>query len=337
MKKEIQLNLSIIGALLLIILFLILLPTTDSFSNAPGEFSLGILLDLIITIPVVYFLIIRKTKIPNFTVIYVFILGLVLAGFLIPIEHQQVLSQVKLIAIPLIEIGIVGTVFYKMTALRTSLKKTKGVDFYDRLITACQEIFPSRIGRILATEIAVGYYLFSPQKRNQDNEQGFTYFKRSGIKTVVSVLLFLLVIETIVVHVLVAKWHLTVAWVLSFIGLYTMLQVIAILRSLNQRLISINGESKELILRYGFGCQTKIPFSAIDKIEKYHSSIEQNKDHVYLSLFDLLDTNNLTIHLKSEQVLHKIYGIDKKYKSISLFMDEKERFVKKMEEVIEVI
>lgn len=89
-----------------------------------------------------------------------------------------------------------------------------------------------------------------------------------------------------------------------------------------------------MILRYGFGCQTSIPFNSIEKIEKHRSQIGNNKNHTYLSLFDLIDTNNLTIHLKKENVLNKIYGIDKKYQSISLFVDEKEKFVKKIEAIL---
>ena len=59
---------------------------------------------------------------------------------------------------------------YKMSALRTSIKNVKGTDFYDRLLLACQEIFPGRIGRIIATEMAVMYYLFSWRKKHTRRE-----------------------------------------------------------------------------------------------------------------------------------------------------------------------
>ena len=334
MNKEIQLNITALGMLFLIISFLVVLPFTDRFNSAPSELSLGILLDLLITIPVLYYLIIRKTKIPNFTTIHVFIIGVIIASLIIPIEHQELLTKVKHIAIPIIEFGVIGMVVYKMTSLRNAFQETSGNDFYDKLLIACQEIFPSRMGSLLATEIAVGYYLFSNPKKNINNELEFTYFKKSGIRTVLVVLLSLLIAETFVVHLLIAHWSPTLAWVISFLGVYTMLQIIAILRSMNKRLISINYETEELNLRYGFGCQTKIPFTSIKKIEKYHYQINNDKNHLSLSLFDLIDTNNLTIHLNDENTLNKIYGIDKKYRSISLFVDEKDRFVKKIEKII---
>ncbi len=336
MHKEIKLNSNylIAGLLFLILSFLVFLPTTEQFNKAPSELSLGILLDLLITVPLIYYLLIRKKNIPKFSLVYVFIIGIILAHLIIPIEHQQLLMKIKYIAIPVLEIGILGMVIYKMASLRTSLKQTKESDFYDKLLIACQETFPKFVGRVLATEIAVVYYLFSRSGKKENNESSFTYFKKSGIKTVITVFLVVVFIETIVVHLLVGIWNVKVAWILSILGLYGILQVTAILRSMNKRPIVIDYEAKKLLLRYGFGCQTTIPFSSIKKIEKYHRQVKNDKQHIYLSLFDIIDRSNLTIHLHSEHILNKIYGIDKKYQSISLFVDEKDLFLEKIEKIV---
>ena len=331
MNKSIGLNLAAIGFLLLVVSFLVFLPTTQWFLNAPSQLSTGILLDLLITVPVGYFFLIRKKRIPNFTLLYVFILGLVLASWIIPETHQQLLTKVKTIAIPLIEVGVISMLIYKMSSLRTSLRNVKGTDFYDRLLLACQEIFPGRIGRILATEMAVIYYLFSRRKKHSNEAQGYSYFKRNGIKSILSALIFLLVVETIVVHILVDHWNPKVAWILSLLGGYAILQIAAVLLSMNKRLILIDQQSKELKLRYGFGCQAYIPFSSIERVEKYYHQDREAEDHISLSLLDIVDTHNLTIHLKEEARLQKIYGITKPFQSISLFVDEKETFVEEIE------
>ncbi|MEM8902045.1 MAG: hypothetical protein AAGC85_28315, partial [Bacteroidota bacterium] len=56
--------------------------------------------------------------------------------------------------------------------------------------------------------------------------------------------------------------------------------------------------------------------------------------HISLSLFDVVDTHNLTIYLKEEASLQKIYGINKSFRSISLFVDEKEAFKAEIEELL---
>lgn len=334
MNKKISLGQLLFGLPILILLFLIVLPRTTAFRIAPAELSIGILLDLLFTIPLVYFLLIRKTKIPKFTIIYPFLIGIVVAGFILPVEHQELLTMIKYTAVPVLEMGVVSLVIYKMIALRKALKETSRADFYDKALIACAEVFPNRVGKILATEMAVVYYFFALPRKEAKEQLAFTGYQKSGIRTTVGVLLFLVVAETSVVHLMVAQWSHTVAWILSLIGIYTIIQIIAILRSLSQRPMRIDHEAKCLELKYGFGCQTTIPFKEIESIEKSRRSATDNKDHICLSLFEMLDTNNIIIKLRNENTLYKIYGMEKKYTSISLFVDEKDLFVAEVEQVI---
>ena len=335
MTKDIKLKYLQLVLPIAIVVFLALIPVTIAFQNAPEEISLGILLDLLITIPILFYFIIRKTQIPKISLIYVLIAGLILASLIIPTDYHQLLIKVKFILIPLLEIGILSILVYKISLLNKSLKKNHGDDFYDKLLISCSEVFPNRIGKILATEIAVFYYLFVPQDKEHPSDVEFTYFKKSGIKTILAVFLFLVVVETIVVHFLLAKWNLTVAWILSFLGVYAMIQVLSVMRSMNKRLITIDYETEFLKLRYGFGCQTLISFDEISCIEKTQKINDKTKAHVNLSLFDLLDSKNIVIHLNTENKLQKIYGIEKKYKSISIFVDEKDDFANRIEQIIE--
>ena len=81
-------------------------------------------------------------------------------------------------------------------------------------------------------------------------------------------------------------------------------------------------------------CQTVIPFDCIQKIEKSKKSLSNDKSNVCLSMFDIIDPHNVTIYLKEERTLNKIYGIEKKYRSISLYLDESEMFTNKIEQII---
>ncbi len=333
MERNLPLKPFVFSLPLLIILFLFTIPRFLVSGNIPQNLSMAILLDLLITVPLVYYLIIRKRAIPVFTVIYPFLLGILVAGFIIPPEHQYLLSKIKAIAIPVIELAVISTIIYKIWKLNATFKKTAGVDFYDKLLIASDKIFPGRIGSLLASEIAVFYYLFQWNKKPLNKEFEFSYHKKSGIISVIGVFIFLLLIETFAVHVLVETWNTTIAWILSFLSIYTMFQIISILRSMFHRPIFINYETETLHLNYGFACYTRIPFHHIANIELTRRT-PSNDSHVALSVFDLLDTSNLIITLNTEQRLHKFYGMKKDYRSISLFIDEKEQFAKKLQEII---
>lgn len=78
----------VLGIPLLLISTLFLVINSSFFIEYPKELSIGITLDLLITIPFVYFLIIRKKEIPKITVITLFVIGIVIASIMIP-EHTS--------------------------------------------------------------------------------------------------------------------------------------------------------------------------------------------------------------------------------------------------------
>jgi len=151
---------------------------------------------------------------------------------------------------------------------------------------------------------------------------------------IVVVLLFLVLAETIVVHLLVAPYHFQIACLLTFLSLYAGLQIIAILRSLNRRPIKIDYTNQILRLRYGFACQTDIPFSHIKQIESSRKLLSTEKGNIKLSVFDLIDSHNVNLYLHQESTLQKIYGIQKSFSSISIFIDERDAFVAAIQEII---
>ena len=338
MTRQLTKNkLFVFGIPLMILLFMVWLTRSAIFLSNPTDLAFAVTMDLLITIPLVYFLLIRKTEIPKYTVVSVFIVCLLIGGFILPLEHQGLLSKVKMFAIPIFEIGVFSVVIWNTRKILKSFRTNgnKG-DFYDGLVMACTEALPKRVGKVFATEIGVIYYTFFCNKKKELKENDYTYYKKSGIKMVIWVFIFLVIVETGVVHLLLEQWNATVAWVLTFLGLYTCLQVLSLLRSLDKRHISFDFEEEKLYLRYGFFNQTVIPFQQIESIEATKKSLpEDDKRFVKFSPLDMLDPHNLIIHLNGEQLLHKIYGIEKKYESIALYVDEKEQFVEAINGIVE--
>ena len=90
-------NLITFGIPLFLILSVIVLANSSIFQLHPKELSIGITFDLILVIPAIYFLLIRKREIPKITTVPFFIAGIVIASFIIPKDFQFYLTQVDFI------------------------------------------------------------------------------------------------------------------------------------------------------------------------------------------------------------------------------------------------
>lgn len=322
------------GLPFLLILALVALVKSPWFQLYPKELSIGITLDLVLTIPIIYFLLIRKKEIPKITVISSFILGLVIASFLIPEEQQFALNQVKTFVLPFVEIGVM--IFVISTARKTikeyKTQKGKTLDFYTAIINACKEIIPLKIAPFLATEIAVIYYSFFDWKTAKLAQNEYSYAKKSGIIAILYTFIFIIFIETFAIHLLVERWNVTFAWVLSILSVYSSFQIFALSRSMSKRPVIMDFEAGELVLRYGIFGESIIKLEDISAIE-LNSKLLDDKDKTLVTLSPLgaLSSHNIILHLKNENTLHGFYGIQKQFKSIALYIDEKDKFCQEIE------
>ena len=88
-------NLMIYGLPLLFVLIAFLIIKSSVFKTNPNLISFGVTFDLLISIPFIYYLLIRKTKISNASTSIVLTLNLILAAFLIPKQNQIYLDLFK--------------------------------------------------------------------------------------------------------------------------------------------------------------------------------------------------------------------------------------------------
>lgn len=319
----------------IVVTFLIFLSRTQLVDTESEALSYGILLDLLITVPLLYYLAIRNTKVPKVTILYCLGICLLLAKWLLPENEQNLVSVIQPVIIMIIELGVILFIVQHIINLSQYYRESDTPDFYDKLCVATSKVLPQRFSYVFATEIAVFYYLFKINREISDSDFTYTYHRKSGIRTVIGVLMMLIVFETVALHLLISTWSVRVAWILSILGVYTLLQVASILRSMSQRLIEVNNNRKVLRLRYGFGSQTEIPFDLIEKIEMSRSANSSNRQLIYLSVFGKLDSINLILHLKDENTLFKLYGLKKKYKSIAIFVDDRDRFTSHIETILQ--
>ncbi|SDS67347.1 hypothetical protein SAMN04515667_2710 [Formosa sp. Hel1_31_208] len=310
-----------------LLLTLVLLLNSSTFSTYQSRLSNLITIDFIITIPLIYFLLIRKTNISKLTIAPFLILCVVIASYTIPPANQDLLSLLKTWLVPIVELSVLTFIILKVRKAITRYKKATKThqDFYTILVDTCKSIFPKKVARLAANEIALIYYGFFNFKKTILKPNEFSNYKGSGILSTLGAIIFVVAIEMVSVHVLTAKWSATLAWILTILSFYSALQLIGIIRSVPKRPLVINED--HLILRFGILSETIVPMSAIETLQIASASdFNKDKGTKTLSLLGELEHSNIVICLKTPQQLQFLYGKPKTYSKLLLFVDDNQGF-----------
>lgn len=301
----------------------------------PSELITAITLDFVITVPLVYFLFIRKSKIPNYTVVSFFVASIFIASFIVPQEHNSLISYIVRYLVPLLELGVLGVLLLKFIQISKGLRRNENqqLDFYDKLKLVCEQSLPKSVATFLASEIAVVYYTFrlGPKKLLKDNE--FSYHKKSGSVMIMGILSFIILIETFAMHIMIDHWSSTVAWGLFILSMYTLLQVFALARSFAHRPNYIDGDARTVCLRYGFFTDTVFQIEDIERIEQTARSLPAKAKMVKFSPLGSLDNHNLVLYLKKPCNIKNVYGKDKVAKTVAVYIDNKKDFLKYFKDI----
>lgn len=336
MNKSLILNRNLISFGIPLVLFGVLIfLMKSSFITGSDSLNFAITVDLILLVPVVYFLLIRRTTIPKTTVIPVMLIGLLIGTYFLPQDDQTYLNLFITWALPVIELSVITFIIIKVRSAVKKFKTLKGSspDFFSALKSTSYEILPSRLAMPFATEVAVFYYGFINWKKRTLAENEFSYHKDSATLAILGVLILVIGIETFALHILISRWSITAAYILSGISVYTGIQIFGFAKSLTKRPISINDNS--LSLKYGILNEVEIPFFDIETIELSSKSIELDDLTRKLSPFGELESHNVVITLKNVNQLFGLYGIKKKFNVLGLHMDKPKEFKEKMMRLID--
>lgn len=314
---------------------MIALAKSSMFITNSNTLSIGITFDLLLTVPLLYFLLIRKTNIPKTTVLPCLIIGMITCSVILPTQNQYYLDLFKTWVFPVLELSIISYIIYRLTKVikRYKANKSDKVDFFTALKNTCYETLPKSIVIPLVTEISVFYYGFVYWKKRTLNENEFSYHKDSGTVALFISIIFIVTVETFVLHILIQKWNVTIAWILTFLSIYSGVQLLGFLKSLSKRPISI--KDNKLYLKYGIMNETIIDLKDIDSIEISSKDIELNRETRKLSFLGELESHNVIIRLKKENELTGLYGIKRKYKNLALYVDKKNEFTNQINNALQ--
>ena len=298
----------------------------NSSLMAENDFmNLAVSLDLLISVPLIYFLLIRKTKIPKTTVIPVLLIGIFLGSYFLSSEDQIYLTLFTTWALPFIELFIVTYIIITVRKARKHYKSLEeSMDFFDAIKMACADILPSKVITLVATEIAVFYYGFFHWKKMKPKENEFTHHMKSGAPALFGALLLIIAVETIGFHFLLRQWSDIAAWVLTILSIYTGFQVFGFARSLGKRPIVIDKDG--LILRYGLLNEAFIPFSDIESLQLSGKDLEKTKLTRTLSPLGEMESHNCILTVTNLKTLNGVYGFKKQFKVLGFHLDDPQKF-----------
>ena len=316
-----------LGIPFLIFLSCLLITFSAKFRLNNDLLSNGILVDLLITAPLVYFLAIRKSNISKLTITRVFIVGLLFAGLILRSHPNPILQIIKTWISPILEafvILIICKKFY-IANKNAKAKNNNKVDFLLHCRSIMFEILGNeKVANIVSSEVAVIYYaFFSTKDKSIDYKTKFTSYKENGLPIVLIAILSIFLIETTGVHFLLSLWSKTIALMFTGLSFYTCLQLFAHIRALKARPIIINSNSFEV--HNGLAGDAFIQFDNIEKIELSNKK-PMGRESIKISLLKGLENHNTVVYLKTPIEVTKIFGIKKKTDTVLFFVDKPKEF-----------
>ena len=178
-----------LGLPFLIFLSCFLITFSKKFNPSNELLSNGILADLLITAPLVYFLAIRKSNVSKLTTTSVFIVGLLFAGFILRTHTNPHLEIIKTWVLPIIEVFILLSIFKKFYIISKNAKeKNNKVDFLIHCRSIMLQITRNeKVANVVSSEVAVIYYaFFSTNDKSIDYKTKFTTYKENDLTVVLS-------------------------------------------------------------------------------------------------------------------------------------------------------
>ena len=283
----------------------------------------AIAIDLLLTVPVVYFLLIRRSAVPRITVVPVFLLCFFIGSTVLP-YGLGVMGVLGTIVIPAVEIVLLGFLGVRIFRARRAYAEQEHsqLDLMENLRTAFErELKPAALARAAAFEVGILAYLLFIWRRPEG--QFFTYHRRNSPRLLLAIFLFLLVVETIGLHLLLSLWSPTIAWIATALSVYVGIQLVAHFKAISIRPIVVTDAA--VLIRCGILGDVSIPRGSIESISGVDSSRSDG--------FDLLPLGgmsqpNLQVLLSQPVPVYGVYGTKRETDLIRINVDDPAGFMR---------
>ncbi|MRX73860.1 hypothetical protein GJU40_17085 [Bacillus lacus] len=322
------------------------------FIVIPFELSLAVIIDLMICIPVVFYLtIVRGYQLPVWTVVPVMLIGVFLFRLLLP-EHDLLNSNGASLLVFILgavvlaaEFLFVYMLFRKLILLVRNYREARKTFYFftASFQKACEQTFGTWVvSRLLATDLSVWYYSMFAWRKSLSTIPGtyrFSYHKETGYLAFVLMLAHALAIEIIGVHMMVAyAYNSALAWLVTVFDLFFLAALIADYRAM--MLSPVTADQHALHIQKGIRQSAHIPYVSIESIETAGGTldtIKKQKDALHMYLPEMIEEvkPQMEITLKNSVYATGLYGRKKCISKIYISVDNPQEFKNFLEEKIQ--
>lgn len=291
---------------------------------------LGSLVDLCIIAPLTILLYQKKFKLKN--IILLLSSGCILARFVIPIEHLQPFVAITWVgfaveaALLVLEISILVSLVIFMPKIIRTTKQSEIPTIFAFPQAVDHHVKSYKIVHIICSEGLMFYYsLFSWRIKPID---GFTIYKNSSYIAFQIMIIHAIVIETLGIHWWLHDKSIVLSILLLIFNVYSIFFFLGDLQAM--RLNPITFSEKKLFISSGLMKRIEIPYDLISDIiiDKDSLMKKSSKDTLEFVLQDFEKVYpNVLITLKKPIDGIFYFGIQRKYSTVAIRVDEPVKFI----------
>ncbi|WP_027955927.1 hypothetical protein [Halobacillus kuroshimensis] len=182
-------------------------------------------------------------------------------------------------------------------------------------------IHVQKVFHVLAVDLSAFYYsLFSWRKQRPD---GYTFHQDGAYTGVFFMLVHAMLIEIIAVHLMVAQFSHTAAWIVTALDVYALLFIIADYQAI--RLSPIVLDRHGIHFQKGIRAFGSVPWEKVEGL--YNNDQPAEADSIELAFYGLeKETPPYVIRLKDPVTIRRPFGMKKNVTSIYLKVDDAAAF-----------
>ncbi len=301
-------------------------------ASRPGPVAYGILADLLVTIPALwYVLVVRGRRVPARTLFPILAASFALASVALP----PAIRPGKLGLEVVIAIAELGAIAVLAVALARGVRRARGpgavaetgpAAIPERIAGAARRAFGvDRVAEVLAFEVSTVVYALAGWRMKAPKHAGaFSAYRESGWSMGAIGLGLVLAVEAFPVHVLAARAHPALAWALTASTLYSFLWLVGDFQALRLRPIRVDEDA--LLVRLGLRWKVRLPWHAIRSVGEPRAAEEAARKRETLRAV-LLGDPTVAIELSEPVVATGPYGIRRTVTRVTLAPDDRATFL----------
>lgn len=297
------------------------------FQRNPDAIAIGATFDLVVVIPALYyFLVLRPKRSSLLFMIPCFALCAVVARWIIPAANQEYLHSLKRLS-PALEVFVIAAIAMRLRSFirEYRIARAGALYFTDALFAGFQKSLSDRIIFSIAfvefflIYFSIGGWFMKPP-HVAEGQQHFTYHKKSGYLGILGILLFVLLMETFALHMIVMRWSVSIAWILTVLSLYGAFWLIGDYHAI--RVHPVIATPDMLYLRIGLRWRADIQRNNIAAIDTGAPKNPKSRDYLRASIL----WPRATLVLKSPVELHGLFGRKRIVSRLGLSIDDVDSF-----------